>query len=214
VLEAEDLPVGIVTAIAGQSRGFVDVSGRAGHAGNTPPGLRADALCGAAEIVLAAERAMAATPGLVATVGRLDVSPNVGNVIPGLVTLSYDVRHQKDGTRTSAVEDLRTTAEATCERRGLRCDWRRLQDHAAVPMSPGLRAQLCRAVEAAGVRPYELPSGAGHDAVSLAHLTDVSMLFVRCRGGVSHHPDESVQEADVAVAVEVVERFLRGLGDG
>lgn len=213
VLEAEQLPVGIVTAIAGQSRGFVDVIGTAGHAGNTPPDLRADALCGAAEIVLAAEQSMDATPGLVATVGRIDVSPNVGNVIPGRVTLSYDVRHQQNETRSAAVEALRDTAEESCRRRGLRCGWRPLQDHPAVPMAARLRDHLRRAVEAAGVRPYELPSGAGHDAVSLAHLTDVSMLFVRCRGGVSHHPDESVQEGDVAVAIDVVEHFLRGVAD-
>ena len=213
VLEAEQLPVGVVTAIAGQSRGFVDVVGRAGHAGNTPPGLRADALCGSAEIVLDAERAMGAIPGLVATVGRLDVTPNVGNVIPGLVTLSYDVRHQADETRSAAVEKLRVAAEETCRRRDLRCDWRPLQDHPAVPMAVRLRDRLHRAVEAAGVRPHELPSGAGHDAVSLAHLTDVSMLFVRCRGGISHHPDESVEEGDVAVAIDVVERFLQRLGD-
>jgi allantoate deiminase len=213
VLEADDLPVGIVTAIAGQSRGFADVTGKAGHAGNTPHTLRADALCGAAEIVLDAERAMAAGDGLVATVGRFDVSPNVGNVIPGLVTLSYDVRHQDDATRTAAVDELRSRAHAICRRRGLRLDWRPLQEHPAVPMAPGLRARLRDAVEATGVRALELPSGAGHDAVSVAHLTDVSMLFVRCRGGISHHPDESVRQDDVAVAIDVVERFLRGLGD-
>lgn len=213
VLEAEQLPIGIVTAIAGQSRGFVDVIGRAGHAGNTPPRLRADALCGAAEVVLAAERAMGATPGLVATVGRLDVSPNVGNVIPGGVTLSYDVRHQDDGTRAAAVEELRAAAAEACRRRGLRCGWRPLQEHPAVPMAARLRRRLRRAVEAAGVRPFELQSSAGHDAVSAAHLTDVAMLFVRCRGGVSHHPDESVQEGDIGIAIDVVEGFLRGLGD-
>ena len=213
VLEAEDLPVGIVTAIAGQSRGFVDVKGTAGHAGNTPPALREDALCGAAELVLATEAAMHGTPGLVATVGRLDVSPGVGNVIPGLVVQSYDVRHQDDGIKAAAVEGLRARAEEICRRRGLRLDWRHLQDHPALPMSPRLRARLRAAVQRAGVRPFELPSGAGHDAVSLAHLTDVSMLFVRCKGGVSHHPDESVREDDVAVAVDVVERFLRELPD-
>lgn len=213
VLEAEDLPVGVVTAIAGQSRGFVDVKGTAGHAGNTPPALREDALCGAAELVLATEAAMHEVPGLVATVGRLDVSPGVGNVIPGLVVQSYDVRHQDDGIKAAAVDGLRARAEEICRRRGLRLDWRHLQDHPALPMSPRLRARLRAAVQGAGVRPLDLPSGAGHDAVSLAHLTDVSMLFVRCKGGVSHHPDESVREDDVAVAIDVVERFLRELPD-
>ena len=211
MLEAQDLPVGIVTAIAGQTRGFVDVVGTAGHAGNTPPALRRDALAGAAEIVCAVEAAMRKEQGLVATVGRLDVEPNVGNVIPGLVTLSYDVRHQDDGIRESATANLRGRAAEICERRGLSHEWRTLQDHPALPMSPKLRALLARAAEHVGTRPFELASGAGHDAVSIAHLTEVSMLFVRCQGGISHHPDESVREDDVGVAIDVVEAFLRGL---
>jgi allantoate deiminase len=209
VLEAESLPVGIVTAIAGQSRGSFRVAGRAGHAGNTPPHLRADALAGAAELVLAAEHEMQAVAGLVATVGRIDNEPNVGNVIPGVTTLSYDVRHQEDGVREAAVERLRGEAEAIASRRGLAVEWLPLQSHAAVPMSPALRVRLADAVASTGVAVRELPSGAGHDAVSVAHVTpEVSMLFVRCRGGVSHHPDESVTEADVAVAIDVVTAFL------
>lgn len=215
VLQEEGLPVGIVTAIAGQSRGFVDLIGEAGHAGNTPPGLRRDTLPAAAELVLAVEREMHATPGLVATVGRIENHPNVGNVIPGLTTLSYDVRHQDDAVKHEAVDRLRAEAAAGCERRGLRLDWRNLQDHDAVPMSPRLRAVLARACTAAGTPALELGSGAGHDAVSIAHVTpEVSMLFVRCRDGISHHPSESVREDDVAVAIEVVVSFLRELARG
>ena len=110
VLQAEDLPVGIVTAIAGQSRGFVDIVGEAGHAGNTPPHLRHDALCGAAELVLAVEQSMREEPGLIATVGKAEVAPNVGNVIPGLAVLSYDIRHQDDSARDAAVERVRRRA--------------------------------------------------------------------------------------------------------
>ena len=213
VLQAEDLPVGIVTAIAGQSRGFVDIVGEAGHAGNTPPHLRHDALCGAAELVLAVEQSMREEPGLIATVGKAEVAPNVGNVIPGLAVLSYDIRHQDDSARDAAVERVRRRAVEICDRRGLRHDWRPLQDHGAVPMSPRLRGLLTRSVEAVGVKPFEMPSGAGHDAVSLAQLTDVGMIFVRCKDGISHHPDESVREDDVAVAIDVTEAFLRLLAD-
>jgi allantoate deiminase len=213
VLEAQDLPLGIVTAIAGQSRGFVDVLGTAGHAGNTPAALRHDALCGASELVLAVEEAMRAEPGLTATVGMLDCAPNVGNVIPGRVTLSYDVRHQADAVREAALERLRGAAEAICERRGLALDWRHLEGYAAVPMAPRLRALLAEAVEGAGARPFDLPSGAGHDAMTLARHTDVAMLFVRCRGGVSHHPDESVEPGDVAVAIDAIERFVQLLAE-
>ena len=213
VLEAEGLPVGVVTAIAGQSRGFVDLIGEAGHAGNTPPDLRRDALCGAAELVLGVEAAMREEPGLIATVGRVEVAPNVGNVIPGHVTLSYDVRHQDDAVRVAAIADLETLTAAICDRRSLRHELRPLQDHPAVAMSPRLRRLLARAVESVGAVPRELPSGAGHDAVSISHLTDVAMLFVRCKGGISHHPDEAVERADVAVAIDVVEAFLRLLAD-
>ena len=152
VLQAEELPLGVVTAIAGQSRGFVEVAGEAGHAGNTPPQLRRDALCGAAEIVIAVEQRMQAEPGLIATVGKLEVLPNVGNVIPGLVTLSYDIRHQDDAVREEAVASLSGQAASICERRGLRYTVRPLQDHPAVAMSPRLRGLLLRAVESVGVR--------------------------------------------------------------
>jgi allantoate deiminase len=209
VLEARDLPVGVVTAIAGQSRGSVEIQGRAGHAGNTPAELRRDALAGAAELVLEVEAAMR-SGGVIATVGRIENSPNVGNVISGLTTVSYDVRAQDDGTRAAAVDALRTRAAQICSRRGLELEWRPLQDHPAVPMSGRLRAVLRTAIAATGVRPFELPSGAGHDAVSVAKLTpEVAMLFVRCKDGVSHHPDESVREGDVAVAIDAVSEFLR-----
>jgi allantoate deiminase len=213
VLQAEDLPIGIVTAIAGQSRGFVDVIGEAGHAGNTPPHLRRDALCGASELVLAVEQSMRDEPGLIATVGKVEVAPNVGNVIPGLAMLSYDIRHQDDAVRDAAVERLQWGAAEICDRRGLSHEWRHLQDHPAVPMSPRLRGLLARGVESVGVKPFEMPSGAGHDAVSMAHLADVGMLFVRCRDGISHHPAESVREDDVAVAIDVTESFLWLLAD-
>ena len=208
VLQDEDLPVGVVTAIAGQSRGFVDFIGSAGHAGNTPHRLRRDALLGAAEFTLAVDQRMQDTPGLVATVGKIDSAPNVGNVIPGKTTVSYDVRHQDDAVKEAAVEALRTTAVEITTRRGLELEWRHLQDHEAVPMTPRWRTALLGAVERAGIRPYELPSGAGHDAVSMAHVTDVGMLFCRCRDGVSHHPAEFVEQGDIAAVVDVLAQLL------
>jgi allantoate deiminase len=210
VLQDEDLPVGIVTAIAAQSRGSAVFRGMAGHAGNTPMGLRRDALAGAAAFVLEVERLARATDGLTATVGRIDNEPNVGNVIPGRTRATYDVRHQDVEVRNRAREQLEAAAHAICERRGLELHWQRRDDLPAVPMSPHLRSLLARASEQAGVRPFELGSGAGHDAVTVSQLTpEVAMLFVRCRDGISHHPDESVREQDVASALEVVVRLLR-----
>ncbi len=209
VLEAEDLRVGVVTAIAGQSRGFVDFLGAAGHAGNTPHRLRRDALLAAAEFTLAVDRAMKDTQGLVATVGKIENEPNVGNVIPGKTTVSYDVRHQDDAVKEAAVAGLRAAADEIVERRGLALEWRHLQDHEAVPMSARWRRRLLAAVEGVpGIRPFELPSGAGHDAVSMAHVTDVGMLFCRCRRGISHHPDEFVCEDDIAATIDVIEQLL------
>ena len=208
VLQAEDLPVGVVTAIAGQSRGFVDFIGSAGHAGNTPHRLRRDALLASAEFILAVDQAMQDTDRLVATVGKIDNEPNVGNVIPGKTTVSYDVRHQDDVVKEAAVDSLRETARDITERRGLELEWRHLQDHAAVPMSSPWRTALLGAVERAGIRPFELASGAGHDAVSMAHVTEVGMLFCRCLDGVSHNPAESVRDDDVAAVVNVLEQLL------
>jgi len=206
VLQEHDLPVGIVTAIAAQSRGIADFRGTAGHAGNTPMRLRRDALAGAAELVLEVERTASATDGLTATVGWIGNEPNVGNVIPGHTRVTYDVRHQNDPTRDRARDELEAAARAIAERRGLALDWRRRDDLPSVPMSPRLRALLAEAAPGA----IELGSGAGHDAVTAARLTpEVAMLFVRCKDGISHNPAESVRMDDVAVALEVINRFLR-----
>jgi allantoate deiminase len=210
VLQDEDLAVGIVTAIAAQSRGEVIFGGSAGHAGNTPMGLRRDALAGAAELVLEVERLARARDGLTATVGRIHNDPNVGNVIPGRTRVSYDVRHQDGAERDRARDELERAARAIAGRRGLDLDWRRRDDLPAVPMSPRLRERLARACGQAGVRTRELPSGAGHDAVTASRLTpEAAMLFVRCQDGISHNPAESVRADDVAAALDVVTRFLR-----
>ena len=210
VLQDEDMPVGVVTAIAAQSRGIATFEGMAGHAGNTPMHLRRDALAGAAEFVLEVERAARATDGLTATVGWVENEPNVGNVIAGRTRVTYDVRHQEDETRDLARDELEAAARAIGERRVLQLDWRRRDDLPSVPMSPRLRALLAEAAPAA----IELGSGAGHDAVTASRLTsEVAMLFVRCKDGISHHPDESVRADDVAVALDVVVRFLALLGD-
>jgi allantoate deiminase len=209
VLQDADLPVGIVTAIAAQSRGIADFRGMAGHAGNTPMRLRRDALAGAAELILEVERLACSTDGLTATVGWIGNEPNVGNVIPGHTWTTYDVRHQDGESRDRARDELEATARRIATRRGLAVEWKRRDDIPAVEMSGELRQLLAQACADAGIAPKELGSGAGHDAVTVARLSPyVSMLFVRCKDGVSHHPDESVREEDVAVAFDVVCRFL------
>jgi allantoate deiminase len=213
VLEAEGIPVGVVSAIAGQSRISVEFKGEAGHAGTVPMHLRHDALVGAAEFVTAVET-LAKGTDLVATVGQLAVQPGASNVIPGLVTLSLDVRHQEDSKRERAVRRLRDWAEQICTTRGLSLDWRVHQANKSMPCSKRLSNKLAEAVEASGHPVFRLPSGAGHDAVTMSAITDVAMLFVRCKGGISHNPAESVSREDVAVAIEVMGTFLQELARG
>jgi allantoate deiminase len=208
VLEARGLPVGVVTAIAGQSRMSVGLTGVAGHAGTVPMELRRDALCAAAELVLAVEALARATPGLVATVGQLAAAPGASNVIPGHVVLSLDVRHQDDPARLAAVARLREAADLIAERRAVAVHWQVLQENDALACDPALAGRFARAIEGCGYQSHALPSGAGHDCVALAALAGVAMLFVRCKGGVSHNPAESVEVADVAVAIDVLARFL------
>jgi allantoate deiminase len=212
VLEARQLPVGVVTAIAAQSRFALSFTGAAGHAGTVPMELRQDALCAAAEFVLAAERRARDTPGLVATVGQIAAQPGASNVIPGLATLSLDVRHQDDAWHEQACRQLRERAEQLATQRRMALDWQIVQESRAVACDPALAGLLGRASESLGYEVLPLPSGAGHDGVALSELTPIAMLFVRCKGGISHNPTESVDVADVAVAIEVLSRFLELLG--
>src|SRR3954447_11448478 len=208
VLEAEDLPVGVVTGIAGQTRAEVVFNGVAGHAGTVPMALRRDALVAAADFVTAADAHARMTDGLVATVGELAVEPGASNVVPGRATPRPDVRPLDAATREAAVADLRERAEAIAAARGVALDWTTVQATGAVACAPGLTAALEHAVAEAGVRVARMPSGAGHDAAVMARLCDVAMLFVRCAGGISHNPAESVTVDDVAVAIDVTSRLL------
>jgi allantoate deiminase len=206
VLEAEGLALGVVTAIAGQSHARIAFTGLAGHAGTTPMHLRRDALAAAAELVLAVEQAALDEPGLVATVGELEVPRGAVNVIPGRVELTLDLRHQDDGVRLAAIGRLRAAGEEIARLRAVPIDWTE-SGEAAIPCTPALVDGVAGAVRETGVKVRRLPSGAGHDAVTMARVTDTAMLFVRCAGGISHHPGESVTAEDVALAIEAATRF-------
>ncbi|MGH2532595.1 MAG: allantoate amidohydrolase [Thermomicrobiales bacterium] len=208
VLEALGLPVGAVTAIAGQTRVAADFAGVAGHAGTVPMDLRHDALCAAAEFVLAVEATARQRFGLVATVGQLVVEPGASNVVPGHVALTVDVRHAEDAERDMACAALKERVAEIAERRGVKMTWRVAQSSPAVACDAILADALADAIATAGYPIHHLPSGAGHDAVALSTITPVAMLFVRCKGGISHHPSESVEVEDVAAALEVLERLL------
>jgi allantoate deiminase len=208
VLEREDLPVGVVTAINGQSRVRAGFVGKAGHAGTVPMEGRRDALCAAAEFVLEVESAAKAEPGSVATVGEISALPGAVNVIPGEAEHSLDLRHPEDAARERLRDHLEHRAGEIAASRGCELRWQLRQQTPAVPADPELSVLLERAVEDSGVAVHRLPSGAGHDAAQMAALTSVAMLFVRCEEGISHNPAESVRREDVGAAIEVMSRFL------
>jgi len=213
VLEKRNLAVGVVTAIAGQSRFNISFTGRAGHAGTVPMDLRQDALCAAAAFILIAEKFARKTNGLVATVGQIRIEPGASNVIPGTATLTLDVRHRKDSVRLASCAALQKLAWRAARARKTKVAWQAVQQTASVPCSPQLSGRLKRAVKKHQREVAALPGGAGHDAAVMAQITPAAMLFVRCKGGVSHHPDESVSSPDVRVAFEVMNDFLRRLAD-
>jgi allantoate deiminase len=211
LLEREKLAVGVVSAIAGQSRFRLTWTGKAGHAGTTPMSLRRDALAGAAEFISGVEAIARRTAGLVATVGSITVSSGAANVIPGEVVHTLDVRHARDAVRRSALMQMGRLATRIAERRKLIRRWHRTQDNGAVACSPALTALLEQSVKAVQRKSVTLVSGAGHDGVVLSTLTPIAMLFVRCRGGLSHHPDEYASPKDLAVALAVMVDFLERL---
>jgi len=208
VLEAEDLAIGVVTAINAQRRLLVTLTGTAGHAGTTPMNLRRDPGPAAAEAILLVERVCAAEPGLVGTVGRIAARPGAFNVIPAAVEFSIDVRAPTSLQRDTAVALITAGVEGIAARRGLGLDMESLQDLAESPCDDDLTAMLEAAVRAAGVTPRRLPSGAGHDAMAIAPLCPTAMLFIRCKGGISHNPAESVEPADVALAARAMLAFI------
>jgi allantoate deiminase len=213
-LEAANLPLGVVTAISGQTRINARFIGEAGHAGTVPMALRRDPAPAAAGLVLAAERMARERAELLATVGRIVTEPGASNVIPSSVSLTLDVRHPHDNERTTAVQELHRIATLQAEERGLELDWRVMRDHPATPCDAALTDIIRSAAsEAMGTIAPATPSGAGHDAVALAEVIPVGMMFVRCKGGVSHNPAESVDTEDVAAAIRALDGVLARLAD-
>lgn len=202
VLENVGRPLGVVEAIAGQSRVEFTFVGHANHAGTTPMNLRHDALAAAAEWIGAVEHQALSTSGLVATVGTIRAKPGATNVIAGETRVTLDVRHQSDEARSTAVDYLIRQAEDIAKRRGLSVRSNVLLNQRTVPMDPFLVSQAEQAVGSAGCEPYRMVSGAGHDAMILAEKVPAAMIFLRTPGGISHDPAESVEVGDVAKAID------------
>jgi N-carbamoyl-L-amino-acid hydrolase len=209
VLLERGLAVGVVTAIAGSSRYLVELTGLASHAGTTPMTMRKDAAAAAAEIVLLVEQRCALAPALVGTVGQLQVPNGSVNVIPGHCKLSLDIRAADDAVRLAAVQDILDGIAAICNRRQVESSIVQIVSAAAAPCAPYLMDQLGAAVQRAGLPRFDLPSGAGHDAMAMARVTDVAMLFTRCgNGGISHNRLETMTADDAEVSAQVLLDFL------
>jgi allantoate deiminase len=209
VLERQGEALGVVTAICGIERHGVVLTGETGHAGTLPMVLRRDALVGAAALVSEVDRMARATAGLLGTVGTLALAPGAVNAVPREVRMSVELRAPDDAVREAVGEALTAFARQTAAARGLTLEMQRSYAQAATPCDARLSDRLAEAVTATtGKAAPRLPSGATHDASAMADLCPVAMLFVRCRDGVSHRPDEFAAPQDMAAAVAALASFL------
>ncbi|MEO8408126.1 MAG: allantoate amidohydrolase [Oxalobacteraceae bacterium] len=209
VLLDENLPVGVVTAISGASRFLVTAIGLAGHAGTVPMALRRDALMAAAEIGLYIEKRCSGASGLVGTVGQFEVPNGAANTVPGKAIFTIDIRAESDDVRQAAVADVLDAMQKIASRRNVTLDIAQTHEAKSVCCAHWLQDQLAGAIAGSGLPVRYLPSGAGHDAMAIATLTDVAMLFVRCgNNGISHHPDETMTAQDAETAATVFSRFV------
>ena len=212
-LEAADLPVGVVSGIVGTRRAYLDVYGVAGHAGTVAMEDRHDALTTTAAIILEIERVAREIEDARATVGELSVKPGASNVIPGEVRISLDIRHPNGDMVDEIYDRIRTASGAIAAERQMEIAWRTGQKVDGMVCDSRLNSALSSAVSAAGHEPLELFSGAGHDAAALSRIMPVTMLFVRCKDGISHNPAESITTADAAATIDVLSRFVSSLAD-
>jgi allantoate deiminase len=210
VLENERLPVGIVSGINGQTRARILLTGVSGHAGTVPMAKRRDALAGAAQAILEIEGVCAdlGDRGVVGTVGEIDPIPGAANVIAGICSLALDLRAPNDDDRQEALGVIRSRVERLAEQRDLNAEFRVIENRTAVSCSPRLTNLISRAVQALDIRPVSIGSGAGHDAMVMASATEVGMIFVRCRGGTSHNPEEFVTPEDMYAGLQALCRTL------
>ena len=209
VLETREQPLGVVTAIIGQTYLNIEFLGEAGHAGTVPMMLRRDALAGAAEAMLLGETLARDTKGeVVATVGRIAVAPGATNVIPANVVVIFDIRSGSEAARAKLAEALKSGARAIADRRHLGLTITSTREVATTPCHPAIQDQFADAIRALGAEPLRLGSGAGHDGQAMAKLCPIGMLFVRCRGGISHNPAEFASVADMGLAIAALTKFI------
>lgn len=209
VLYEKQVPAAIVTAIAGQQRSQLVFKGMAGHAGTVPMEMRQDALCCAAECILTIEQwALQHKELVVATVGTLQVVHSASNVIPGEVWCSLDLRSAQAAMLHQAYHELSQLLTTICVKRNISFEWQVVQETAPVHCDPALSGLLEKAIQSTHIEIVKLVSGAGHDAVAISAVAPVCMLFVRCFKGISHHPLEDVEAADIEASLKIAQAFI------
>lgn len=207
VLDYEDEPVGIITALPGARRFSVVFNGIAGHAGNVPMHLRQDALAAAAEFVLIVER-VAREHGVVGTVSRLESHPGEAGVITGQARLSLDVRSEQDSSRDAALSTIWETARLACQERQIEMEWVETLAVPAIACDDHLQLELAHAIERVGLRPRYLVSGSSQDTAAAARLSPVALLLVRCLESDSHQGDGEISAEDIDVAGQVLKDWV------
>lgn len=208
VLELEDLAVGVVSAIAGATRMVTTITGEAGHAGTVPMGTRRDSLVAAAECITGIEKICTGPADLVGTVGSIKADPGAGNVIPGRVEFTIDIRAADDARRKIAVDSVIAHLQGVCKARRLQIQIETVHDEPSEVCDKALNEHISAAIASCQPKVLTLSSGAGHDAMVMTHLTAAGLIFVRCAGGISHNPAESVTVEDAALGAEVMLRSV------
>jgi len=209
VLETENLSIGIVSSIAGNTRFKVNIEGMAEHSGATPMDIRKDALCDAAEIILGIER-IGREENTAATVGVIENHPNSLNVIPGKVELVVDIRDNDNENIERIRLKIYKLIEDVCNRRDSRYSIEFLSSSEAVQLDKGIQTELSKIATELGIKHKIMASGAGHDAMKLAKVTKAGMLFIPCKNGISHNPKEEANLEDAALGAEIMFRYLKG----
>jgi len=211
VLEVQDQAIGVVTGICGIERNTVTISGQTGHAGTVPMEMRADALVTAARLIADVEALARETEGVLATVGCIDCAPNVVNAIPSRCSLTIEIRSADDDARQSFSMRVIEVANKLAKDRSTPVALAKTYEQNASACDPRLVGKLHGAAKNLAPDAPLFPSGATHDASAMADLCPIAMLFVRCKGGISHSPDEYASAEDMGVAVEVMAGFLADL---
>lgn len=213
VLECADLPIGVVTGIAGSLRMMVTVTGKADHAGATPMNLRFDALTAAAQMIGIIETEARATQSAVGTVGQIHAYPGGINIIPERVEFTVDLRDVSAEVGQQLEETILSQAKDICLQRGLTLQVDILQRVPPAPCSPEMINIISESCRELGITELQMPSGAGHDAMQMVNLCPIGMIFIRSQNGISHHPAEWSSPVDCAMGAQVLYQAVLKLAE-